>query len=120
MKGVLKPLAVILAVGGIYFFGISIKGKELGAAGDLSTQGQRAQGQGGDIAVKTAPETELDDPEEITRRASLEPILEELTPPEPLTAQEFDELTDPEEITRRASLEPALEELPAVARTSGA
>ncbi|MDD5581009.1 MAG: hypothetical protein PHY16_17275 [Methylobacter sp.] len=120
MKSVLKPLAVILTVTGIYFWGsqgenttingkvFNTKGKDSEVARALSPQRQQVQGEGKNMALSSAPETEVDDPEAITRLASLEPILVELTPAEPEPETEVD---DPQEITGMTGLEPILDEL---------
>jgi len=122
MKSILKPLTVILAVAGIYFWGIkgeittingkvfNTKGKDSEVARAKSTPRQHVQGQGEDIAVSSASETGVDDPEKIAHTASLDdPILDELIPVEPLTEPETG-VDDPEEITHTASLDdPILE-----------
>ena len=122
MKSILKPLTVILAVAGIYFWGIkgeiitingkvfNTKVKDSEVARAKSTQRQHVQGQWEDIAVSSESETGVDDPEEITHTASLDdPILDELVLAEPLTEPET-RVDDPEEITHTTSLDdPILE-----------
>src|SRR5688572_29620838 len=61
--------------------------------------------------TRSEPDTGLKDSEEVTLRASLEPVIEELALEESVMSPHSEEPDDPEEITRQASLEPRLEEL---------
>jgi hypothetical protein len=61
--------------------------------------------------ARSEPDTGVEDPAEITLRASQEPMLEELALQEAIVSSDPEEDTDdPQMITLRASLEPVLEQ----------
>jgi hypothetical protein len=60
--------------------------------------------------ARSEPDTDLEDPAEVTLRASLEPVIGELAREEAMVSPDPEDTDDPEEITRRASLESVLEQ----------
>ena len=60
--------------------------------------------------ARSEPDTGLEDPAEVTLRASHEPVIAELALEETMVSPDPEGTDDPEEITRRASLESVLEQ----------